>query len=51
MTSCLIWSMKQIVYNNVPVITENDYVNTKPTESQQMDSRHIYVYVDNEHDD
>ena len=38
------------VNNNVPVITERDYVNTKPEESQQMEPRHTYVNVDNDHD-
>ena len=38
-----------VVNSNVPVITEEDYVNIKPKESQQMEPIHTYVNVDNEH--
>ena len=32
------------------MITERDYVNIIPNESQQMEPIHTYVNVDNEHD-
>ena len=38
-----------VVNNNVPVITERDYVNIIPKESQQMEPIHTYVNIDNEH--
>ena len=38
-----------VVNNNVPMITERDYVNIIPKESQQMEPIHTYVNIDNEH--
>ena len=38
-----------VVNNNVPVITERDYVNVIPKESQQIEPIHTYVNIDNEH--
>ena len=34
---------------NVPVITESNYVNTNPKESQEIDPIYSYVNVYNEH--